>query len=160
MLSLLLSDSENGFQSTLPRGSDIVMSEKELTDLIISIHAPSRERPPSASSLPLPADFNPRSLAGATITLRQAKTGAENFNPRSLAGATIKIQKKLKLIIFQSTLPRGSDQSLYFLKIWLLAISIHAPSRERLKLFQYAQSSEQISIHAPSRERPEKNTLI
>ena len=152
-MSLLLSDSENGFQSTLPRGSDIVMSEKELTDLIISIHAPSRERPPSASSLPLPADFNPRSLAGATITLRQAKTGAENFNPRSLAGATIKIQKKLKLIIFQSTLPRGSDVFCSSSRCLLSDFNPRslAGATTKAVVKWYCAS---ISIHAPSRERP------
>ena len=76
----------------------------------------------------------------------------QHFNPRSLAGATrlaaladlpaaISIQapsrelrlKKLKLILllkFQSTLPRGSDDSGYLVPIFV-DISIHAPSRER-----------------------------
>ena len=33
------------FQSTLPRGSDILFPEHNVTALQISIHAPSRERP-------------------------------------------------------------------------------------------------------------------
>ena len=54
------------FQSTLPRGSDI---------LVIVFGA-------SASY------FNPRSLAGATFKPSFAAVRRSNFNPRSLAGAT------------------------------------------------------------------------
>ena len=54
--------------------------------------------------------FNPRSLAGATAVSIVTASTIRNFNPRSLAGAT--------------ELPEEVDQ------LW--AISIHAPSRERL----------------------------
>ena len=119
-----------------------------------------------------------------------------NFNPRSLAGATIWLATVLMFPKFQSTLPRGSDLSSILkgskprnfnprslagatmeLNIRYLAIiiSIHAPSRERLKsrlillsvlAFQstlprgsddfslpLASRQNTISIHAPSRER-------
>ena len=120
------------FQSTLPRGSDCN----------------------SFQCLPAANHFNPRSLAGATITAaltRQANVISihapsrerrqsrfilhmikNNFNPRSLAGATVFVVK-FKI----ST-----------------RISIHAPSRERLKNRPQAKSVSVISIHAPSRERP------
>ena len=56
---------------------------------LISIHAPSRER-----------------LQGFSPSVR-----LRDFNPRSLAGATMVRQKKCHLLfIFQSTLPRGSDR--------------------------------------------------
>ena len=76
------------FQSTLPRGSDLVQppsfcvisisihapSRERLLFpankvylLTISIHAPSRERPRTAALLLRNQHFNPRSLAGATI---------------------------------------------------------------------------------------------
>ena len=35
-----------------------------------------------------------------------------NFNPRSLAGATYCIYDRKGELIFQSTLPRGSDQTI------------------------------------------------
>ena len=84
------------------------------------------------------------------------------------------------LLVFQSTLPRGSDRFLVVVPA-PASISIHAPSRERHKanqlwydmsIFQStlprgsddycckeAYESFIISIHAPSRERPEKFVL-
>ena len=140
------------FQSTLPRGSD----PKAIVDspvVPISIHAPSRERPPSSVYASKVFYFNPRSLAGATVgtTVIAAVAG-----------------------IFQSTLPRGSDLSplqpclvVYYFNPRSLAgatltayairtivvISIHAPSRERLPASVPASVPSSISIHAPSRER-------
>ena len=76
-----------------------------------------------------------------------------HFNPRSLAGATTIWRTSSRLAIFQSTLPRGSDRcqdlcpaaphnfnprslagatTALTLTISERAISIHAPSRERL----------------------------
>ena len=104
--------------------------------LKISIHAPSRERP-SVTIITLPSllfqstlprgsdlcavlykrsclDFNPRSLAGATVVSATDLARGVNFNPRSLAGATLYILYQTGLLrSFQSTLPRGSDSSLY-----------------------------------------------
>ena len=119
------------FQSTLPRGSDCVC-------LAID----------SAVCY-----FNPRSLAGATCVNVAVSFVAKNFNPRSLAGATqsaihckcitrfqstlprgsdiVRLLSVSRMPSFQSTLPRGSDAELIFLPLFQ-AISIHAPSRERL----------------------------
>ena len=96
------------FQSTLPRGSD-VSEEKSYSRFldfnprslagatqlrqvvipqhIISIHAPSRERPHTNVGFEMLLDFNPRSLAGATTSPYVA----------------------MQACVFQSTLPRGSD---------------------------------------------------
>ena len=62
----------------------------------------------------------------------------------------------LHVMIFQSTLPRGSD-TLVFGAGSEIAISIHAPSRERRVYFGHIKHTHQISIHAPSRERPSIN---
>ena len=124
------------FQSTLPRGSDRRRHRRRPTGAI-SIHAPSRERPPALSivamalpfqsTLPRGSDcvghidkhhcrnFNPRSLAGATLRLASLGAIFADFNPRSLAGATAK------------------KNAILFRKL----ISIHAPSRER-RLFVLA----------------------
>ena len=77
------------------------------------------------------SDFNPRSLAGATLidlvlsavavfqsTLPHGSDRGRwpdvpvryHFNPRSLTGATLRsLRLRLMRIIFQSTLPHGSD---------------------------------------------------
>ena len=78
-------------------------------------------------------------------------------------------------MLFQSTLPRGSDSSVCFYArsrrhfnprslagatypydrvIIVDNISIHAPSRERLTADYTSAKQSNISIHAPSRERP------
>ena len=54
-------------------------------------------------------DFNPRSLAGATAAVTTSSSTKSNFNPRSLAGATAEGDSKMLQLLFQSTLPRGSD---------------------------------------------------
>ena len=98
------------FQSTLPRGSDLRLH-----------YAISVQR----------RDFNPRSLAGATPSVKGREQAGEisihapsrerqqviarrqreyrHFNPRSLAGATFFHYPLPVLFLFQSTLPRGSD---------------------------------------------------
>ena len=76
------------FQSTLPCGSDCLSNR-------VDIHH---------------ANFNPRSLAGATTSHVKNLLNFNNFNPRSLAGATW-----VNLC--------GEQEN---------PISIHAPLRERL----------------------------
>ena len=78
----------------------------------ISIHAPSRERPPLSTVRGL----RPR-----------------NFNPRSLTGATRMISVSGRWLLFQSTLPHGSDLLQHQYEDQKTPISIHAPSRERPK---------------------------
>ena len=100
---------------------------------MISIHAPSRER---LLQIALPCllliYFNPRSLTGATILIVHLNSLIIYFNPRSLTGATLATLAPCQLLVFQSTLPHGSDfkYSIYYFDS--RPISIHAPSRERL----------------------------
>ena len=78
-------------------------------DVIISIHAPSRERPSARQYHDRNHHFNPRSLTGATALVSNFFSANRYFNPRSLAGATM-----------------------YIDTFWFyVPISIHAPSRER-----------------------------
>ena len=99
---------------------------------VISIHAPSRERLFAKIYTHVTIyNFNPRSLAGATIVFNLGALANIHFNPRSLAGATRHYLQRLLAVlisihapsrerlmaimivrfdfIFQSTLPRGSD---------------------------------------------------
>ena len=97
------------FQSTLPRGSDDYASDFALYYLGISIHAPSRERPPvvpfmdnlyiisihapSRERLKIP-DYYLKLFISIHAPSRERLvplffiTRKQNFNPRSLAGAT------------------------------------------------------------------------
>ncbi len=100
------------FQSTLPRGSDVIFNTMIKCILYISIHAPSRERPSYALALLL------RGLISIHAPSRERRYIASNigagikyFNPRSLTGATER--------------QNGAPCVIY--------ISIHAPSRERRK---------------------------
>ena len=79
------------FQSTLPRGSDIIIAISHF-GAIISIHAPSRERQLVKLWYNKHSYFNPRSLAGATTVKLYAYYTGWDFNPRSLAGATVVCQ--------------------------------------------------------------------
>ena len=74
------------------------------------------------------------------------------FNPRSLTGATRTITVAVHGQRFQSTLPYGSD-SVARQAFADIAISIHAPLRERLLLGGLPLLEKLISIHAPLRER-------
>ena len=56
-----------------------------------------------------------------------------DFNPRSLAGATCRLCQADHGVIFQSTLPCGSDLANAD-ELLTSAISIHAPLRERLAI--------------------------
>ena len=119
------------FQSTLPRGSDKGAFEPFLWLDPISIHAPSRERPVLPSGLVFGNLFQSTLPRGSDYDIQNAILSGTNFNPRSLAGATVShALPEVSRILFQSTLPRGSD---FQVKHAAAAqpISIHAPSRER-----------------------------
>ena len=123
--------------------------------VIISIHAPSRERPKAGYIAHRQKQFQSTLPRGSDPEAFQYDEDTENFNPRSLAGATVgdigvpenvgisihapsRERRSLHslirpLLIFQSTLPRGSDHKLIFAVLSSI-ISIHAPSRERHNL--------------------------
>ena len=147
------------FQSTLPRGSDLIIGP-HATITQISIHAPSRERPilttfsPHSHNISIHApsrerlilflmngfvtNFNPRSLAGATRYIDHKGDLQHHFNPRSLAGATF--------VFFGDCTgdrdfnPRSLAGATYFTAHFFYSkkISIHAPSRERLLHIAFA----------------------
>ena len=119
------------FQSTLPRGSDA--------------HAVHDTIEPLKFQSTLPRGSDTGSVFVAVY--------CNNFNPRSLAGATVlPLLLLLIMLVFQSTLPRGSDGFRHAAAA-ASEISIHAPSRERPAGYNLFRSPILISIHAPSRER-------
>ena len=88
------------FQSTLPYGSDLGQTIITKVRALISIHAPLRERRQCFTHFLGIFNFNPRSNDAPM---------RPHFNPRSLAGATDTQKMAIEQIIFQSTLPCGSD---------------------------------------------------
>ena len=121
----------------------------------ISIHAPSRERPPLSTVRGLrPRNFNPRSLTGATRMISVSGRWLL-FQSTLPHGSDRRISRPTaKRSAFQSTLPHGSDQQNRCFTHFVLGISIHAPSRERPHFAVDMPNFDAISIHAPSRERP------
>ena len=79
--------------------------------------------------------------------------GYQDFNPRSLAGATLEKDLRTKDLEFQSTLPRGSDKALFGAWNHFADFNPRSLAGATLNKEIYAQGNE-ISIHAPSRERP------
>ena len=121
------------FQSTLPRGSDLLLCKT-----IWSI-----------------CNFNPRSLAGATSWPYGPFLISEVFQstlPRgSDAGYNLFRSPTLE---FQSTLPRGSDRISVFLMTACLDFNPRSLAGATLATVAAWRAAELISIHAPSRERP------
>ena len=75
----------------------------------ISIHAPSRERLQPSAHRSVHPDFNPRSLAGATHDHPQRqKHGMISIHAPSRERLAL-LFRQLSNLLFQSTLPRGSD---------------------------------------------------
>ena len=111
---------------------------KHRQEQFISIHAPSRER----------------------LKPLMCKGSGKNFNPRSLTGATAEYAPgRIKVKVFQSTLPYGSDSEYTEDSCLKLRISIHAPLRERLDFYWPSFAHLGISIHAPLRERRDISQL-
>ena len=77
---------------------------------LISIHAPSRERQRRHKPCMIQSVFQSTLPRGSDHSRQHLRLPFSDFNPRSLAGATLK----------------------KFLSFLLIIISIHAPSRERL----------------------------
>ena len=145
------------FQSTLPRGSDGVAFVTVIYDLLISIHAPSRERLQTGYQLGNQLSISIHAPSRERPHYVHSPLYGIYFNPRSLAGATPVPFSKACIIhisihapsrerqcslwlarryrLFQSTLPRGSDvtERVYTHKT---LISIHAPSRERRRMLE------------------------
>ena len=118
----------------------------------ISIHAPSRERLVLLYLIVLMVLFQSTLPRGSDAKQVLHLFFDWNFNPRSLAGATIKHFFGLLTTLFQSTLPRGSDHrptgcpaSLPYFNPRSLAGATSIPD--------HLVSPRHISIHAPSRER-------
>ena len=144
------------FQSTLPRGSDIVTGQGD-TKSEISIHAPSRERPSLVSFLcPASGNFNPRSLAGATVPYTDdIKLDCISIHAPSRERRSTSASSHSTYSSFQSTLPRGSDLTA------MILTSCHAHFNPRslagaTTSHNYLTINLEISIHAPSRERRQR----
>ena len=100
--------------------------------LVISIHAPLRERRRKRTADAGSHEFQSTLPYGSDIHGRANRLFKKYFNPRSLTGAT-------------------SCASLLF--YWSFRISIHAPLRERHMTMINLYPVIAISIHAPLRER-------
>ena len=165
--------SGTAFQSTLPRGSEAglpiprgpwpyfnprslagasTLLVARLCNRVISIHAPSRERVGFRNAIGNSIDFNPRSLAGANV---------EPFSKYGMGAISIHAPSRERLMtlygslptwIFQSTLPRGSEDP-HELEGILRENFNPRSLAGAINVAKDRDLTAPISIHAPSRER-------
>ena len=141
------------FQSTLPRGSDGYYFSHRRNFGEISIHAPSRERLTIilACTKHINISIHAPSRERHVQEFFDLYTDAISIHAPSRERHKTPLCSSLRLL-FQSTLPRGSDTEL-LTPTPAVDISIHAPSRERPACRAAELERAPISIHAPSRER-------
>ena len=83
-----LEDSDDWFQSTLPRGERRIMPGKLPRMQSVSIHAPTRGATPDRRSIRFPCRcFNPRSHEGSDRCCVLRIFTSKGFNPRSHEGS-------------------------------------------------------------------------
>ena len=162
------------FQSTLPHGSDVNESGLANQTIRISIHAPSRERladgltrkkaanisihAPSRERRICPVQLRQLTLISIHAPSRERPISLSiillsgYFNPRSLTGATIILAVILRIFLFQSTLPHGSDTNKGF-EFWFYDNFNPRSLTGATPLPIDNDVGNYISIHAPSRER-------
>ena len=142
------------FQSTLPYGSEEKIDDKNNSQAIF------QSTLPYGSDLAWPSlrwnkltDFNPRSLTGATVTLR-IKTVRVKISihapSRERPGNRARRSDNQQISIHAPSRERPNFNKD---EIFRVVISIHAPSRERRNPTSDSSYDQLISIHAPSRER-------
>ena len=97
------------FQSTLPRGSDVVSFNADSSTKRFQSTLPRGSDHSVCAVLGCGGDFNPRSLAGATIahSHESLPLGFQSTLPRG--SDKLCSVSTLNTASFQSTLPRGSD---------------------------------------------------
>ena len=119
------------FQSTLPRGSDASFFTRLSWRVIISIHAPSRERPLSRSLILMFSLFQSTLPRGSDLQQALVEQQAAISIHAPSRERRMLARSNSATPAFQSTLPRGSDcYTLVDINL-TCRISIHAPSRER-----------------------------
>ena len=100
--------SASGFQSTLPRGERLKVTDVRVERLQFQSTLPRGERPYTAGYQPMDSEnFNPRSREGSDSIFDSASNCKVNFNPRSREGSDA-----ASIIVF-----------------FCSSISIHAPAR-------------------------------
>ena len=123
----------------------------------ISIHAPSRERLLTCLCELFQTTFQSTLPHGSDRTWLTTSTLPSNFNPRSLTGATpLLLLVKLMLRLFQSTLPHGSDRWRWRARSQNASFQSTLPHGSDPN-DKYLVFCDCISIHAPSRERQSFN---
>ena len=141
------------FQSTLPCGSDYTEQYNRWYGLLISIHAPLRERPQTYFVIISQPDFNPRSLAGATLVVMAFSRFIKISIHAPLRERPNKLAEAEAIYAISIHAPLRERRRLRHLEDSTTRISIHAPLRERHLSHYVAHVANQISIHAPLRER-------
>mgnify|MGYP003225650538 CR=1 FL=1 len=141
------------FQSTLPRRERLSAILQFHQAYRISIHAPAKGATPAGAknqfndfiSIHAPAKGATGTVGGVgmteNISIHAPAKGAthcqnklagniDDFNPRSREGSDhIRLIMVIRILVFQSTLPRRERRDYLTNKVFRLVISIHAPAK-------------------------------
>ena len=124
--------------------------------ILISIHAPRRERRKASRTSPVGQNFNPRSPEGATLTVRDLRRRAVISIHAPRRERPITWRAHHVGLIFQSTLPGGSDDGQGTAGAALLDFNPRSPEGAT-GVDGAGRTHVAISIHAPRRERPSRS---
>ena len=142
------------FQSTLPHGSDKGPLRYKHAVVLISIHAPSRERRSGGCARRGQRTFQSTLPHGSDEELKMTFEKYNAFQSTLPHGSDRKHGLLHNIVYeFQSTLPHGSDKR----KTFCIALFTYFNPRSLTGATYHKKqiiTSNKISIHAPSRERP------
>ena len=121
----------NRFQSTLPRGERPIMLDLELTEAVVSIHAPTRGATRCFSV----------AVLQRAVSIHAPTRGATVLTPALIS----------HYVRFQSTLPRGERRMVQPRHSWTLWFQSTLPRGERPFRPDNNSAPINVSIHAPTR---------
>ena len=129
--------SASGFQSTLPRGERLKVTDVRVERLQFQSTLPRGERPYTAGYQPMDSEnFNPRSREGSDVRLASQYLGLNSISIHAPArGATTFSTLLLSQHEFQSTLPRGERPDNIYILSNTRKFQSTLPRGERQKIY-------------------------
>ena len=125
------------FQSTLPRGERQEKCQTDSISLEFQSTLPRGERLRFAMIRAGYGSFNPRSHEGSDMYWLKSCRSITGFNPRSHEGSDQRrVCKSGAILRFQSTLPRGERHCTTVTDMFIVIVSIHAPTRGATRMAQ------------------------
>ena len=142
------------FQSALPRGERLAMSNAETGKHEISIRAPTRGATNAVFGTDLDPEISIRAPTRGATTIERTYGLRSRFQSALPRGERPQIDRSIDVnLIFQSALPRGERHATHgIMEYWL--ISIRAPTRGATTVALFTIQSVEFQSALPRGERP------